>query len=222
MTKAEMEEHWRRYTAFIRHARDAEKQAEFSRVVGHAEASREHIDGMLRHASKEHGATELELDGIALVLRYAPVLFDYEALGRLEQFLAGKRRITNSSSSDLADDLADAHAFMRRARVVWDELERRRHWPINTLRQKFSGNEDEWCHIIGTWKSMNTVLALSANGVAYVTLATRMDDAIVAKCPHCGTHSRRTKSGLLAPSHCDTCRRPGVFVHIADAQLAEH
>ena len=222
MTKAEMQEHWRRYTAFIRQARDAEKQVDFSHVLGHAEASWVHIDGMLRHASKEHGATELELDGIVLVLQYAPVLFDYEVLGRLEQFLAGKRRITKSSTSDLIDDLADAHAFMRRARVVWDELERRRRWPVHTLRQRFSGSDDEWCHIIGTWKSMNALHAISANGVACVMLATIMDDPIVAKCPHCGKPARRTRSQSLAQTQCETCRRPGVFVHIEDVHLAEH
>ena len=217
-----MEEHWRQYATFMKQSHDAEKQVDFSHVVRHAEASWEHIDGMLRHANQHDGQSENELDGIALVLRYAPVLFDYEVLGRLEQFLAGKRRITKSSSSDLNGDLAEAHACMWRAHVVWDELERQRQWQVDTLRQKFSGSDDEWCHIIGTWKSMNAIVMLSAKGVAYVALATRMDDAIVAKCPHCGRPARRTKSESLASTHCETCRRAGIFVHIADTQSVEH
>lgn len=222
MTKAEMEDHWRRYATFIKQAHDAEKVADFPRVISHAEASWDHIDGMLRHVSKQDGKTERQLEGFALVLRYAPVLFDYLALSRVEQFLAGKRRITKASSSDLADDLAEAFACMSRARVIWDELERHRHWSVNSLRERFSGSDDEWRHIIGTWTSMSAVIKVSVKGIAAITLVTRMDDAVVGKCPNCGKPGRQTKSELLAPTHCESCRRAGIFVHIADTEPVGH
>lgn len=218
MTKAEMEEHWRQYLSCVKQAQKAASQANFSRAVAHAEASWEHIDGMLRHANTRDGEGTNELHGISLVLRYAPMLFDYEVLSRLEQFLAGKRRITKSSASDLNADLAEARAVMLRARVVWDELERQRDWPADALRQKFSGSAEEWRHMIDTWKLSNAILTFSIKGSMLFSLATRMDDPIVAKCPNCGRPDRRTKSESLAPGRCQYCRRDGIFVHVGDAQ----
>src|SRR5438105_20649 len=122
MTKAEMEHQWREYAKLIEEALSAEKRVDIPRVIELAEASWEHIDGMLRYEAKQRGQTAVALDGIMLVLRYAPILFDYAVLDRLAQFLLGKRRITNSASSDLDDEMSNARTLMWRAHAIWDQL----------------------------------------------------------------------------------------------------
>src|SRR5947209_3590192 len=131
MTKVEMEHHWRRYADLIEQARSAETRIEIHRVVEIAETSWEYIDGTLRYLAKQGGRTDRQLEGITLVLRYAPVLLNHHALDRLEQFLVGKRRITKSGSLDLDDALVEARAFMWRAHAVWDELEHQRQCDAN-------------------------------------------------------------------------------------------
>jgi hypothetical protein len=221
MTKAEMEQHWRQYSGLVEQARSAEQRVEIVRAIEIAEASWDYIDGMLRHVAKQDGKADHELDGITLVLQYAPVLFNHHVLDRLEQFLAGKRRITKWASSDLDEGLVEARAFMWRAHAIWDELERQRQCNLNALRRGFTGNDAEWHRIIRTWESMHVVSILSAGNVSFVSLATRMDDTVIAKCAHCGKPARRTKAELLDAIDCGHCRRPGHFVHISDIQRIE-
>lgn len=221
MTKAEMEEHWRRYTSFVQDALGAEQQGDFARVVELGEGSWAFIDGMLRHLARNDAETQDELEGIILVLRYAPLLFNYEVLDRLEQFLVGKRRIVKAARTDLDDDLSQARASMWRAHALWDELERQRRCKRDTLRLRFTGDDDEWHSNIHTWERMNVVVAFTASGAKYLSLATNMDDNVVAKCPSCGKATRRTKSSLLEPATCEHCTETGLFVHLTEQQIFE-
>ena len=217
MKKAEMKQHFRRYGLLVNQAREARKRGDITYTVELAVASWEYIDGMLRHLSQQVPRKDANLDGIVLVLRYAPLLFDHELLGRLGQFLKATRRIAKWSSSNFNDDLSHARNLMWQVHALWDQLERHGYCEARLLRQCFTGVPPEWTQTIETWEAMGVVRRITVDRVEWLTLATRMDDLSVGKCPNCGNLARRTKTELLEPVRCNKCRRAGHFVQIAEA-----
>lgn len=221
MTKSELEQTWREYSTLITQALEAEKRLEILSVIKFAESSWPHIDGMLRHVSKQTGQPVHALEGIALVLRYAPAVFNDEVLTRLEQFLIGKRRITKSAASDLKDDLARSRDLVWRAYAAWDQMEREHYCKTAELRHIFAGIHDGWERTIRIWESINSVRTLSIAGHVCHVLETKMDRIVSAKCPSCGTTARRSKAETLTPTSCARCRRSVLFVQISEAPLIE-
>jgi ribosomal protein S27AE len=175
----------------------------------------------LRHLGKAGHKSEIDAEGIHLVLKYAPLLFEHSALDRLENFLKGKRRILQAASSELAADIEEARARMWRAHAIWDQLERQEKCKLNTLRLAFSGTDEQWTTIIRTWELMGVVASFSTNGIAFLKLATRMDELVVARCPNCGVNARLAKSVLLSAVQCGKCRKSEMFVQISDVPSLE-
>jgi len=83
MTKAEMSDHFVRYEASMRVARIAHRNGLYRDAVKSALAAWNHIDGMMQYA-RRYEKTEFDsIEAIDLVLKYAPILFEYNILDSL-------------------------------------------------------------------------------------------------------------------------------------------
>ncbi|HVP11023.1 MAG TPA: hypothetical protein VMV94_07530, partial [Phycisphaerae bacterium] len=124
MTKAEMEAHRAQYYELIAKARAARQDGRYREAVELAMSSWEYVDGMMQYERKYEDKEFNSVEGIDVVLKYAPLLFDLDSLNRLEDLLKDRRRIERDTSADMGDKLAKATAMMWEARRMWNYLER--------------------------------------------------------------------------------------------------
>jgi len=108
MTKAEMEAHRAQYYELIAKARAARQDGRYREAVELAMSSWEYVDGMMQYERKYDDKKFSSIEGIDLVLEYAPILFDAESLDKLEFLLKKQRRLGSIPVRRAHDD------FLRR------------------------------------------------------------------------------------------------------------
>ena len=87
MKKTEMEQHHTAYHEKVAKARSAERTGLYRRAMQLALSSWEHVDGMMQYERKYENAEFDTIPAIEMVLKYAPLLLDFESLDTQE--LAG-------------------------------------------------------------------------------------------------------------------------------------
>ena len=152
-TKAELEADSERHRLLMADARAELQRGEFQKAVQAAVAAWQHVDGMMQYDRRWGSNFEFEsVDSIALVLRYAPLLFDVDSLEQLAALLRLQRRIDKNAAADIASDLDTAKTMMWRAYRLWSHLESEREVRQDELRRKLGGDQDQWRWISETWE----------------------------------------------------------------------
>jgi hypothetical protein len=218
MTKAEMEAHWQQYSASIDRAQRALTERLFWRVLELSSESWQHIDGMLRHLQNGDGRPSSTIEGISLVLRYAPVLLDFDRLNQLEEFLSGRRRIIKAWPGDIFHDLTHARLRMMRAHALWDRIERDSSCDGSQLEREFATAHDDFSGTISTWSALQLVRCNTISGNLIVTLGGWADEYATLKCPHCGGVGALHKSAIFDETQCPRCTRYTKFVYISEGR----
>lgn len=215
MKKAEMEEHQASYKRLMTEARSAEQQGLYRKAIQSALEAWDHIDGMLRY-EKRYGEEEFDsIPAIDMVLRYAPLLLDFETLDALEGLLKEHRRIERATSTNLADRLQEARDSMWENHRLWDHLEHNPAAEQNQLRACLGGDQDRWRAVAEAWEKMGLVTRTPDGGSYRLTLSTRLGEVVRAKCPSCGHDCEGSKSLFLEPMECPECQDTGLFVILA-------
>ncbi|HEV2970555.1 MAG TPA: hypothetical protein VGY55_11345 [Pirellulales bacterium] len=215
MTKAEMEAHRVQYHLEIAKARAAEQAGLYREAIAAALASWDHIDGMMQFERKYEEGTFSNIDGLELVLRYAPLLFDFESLDKLETLLKIQRRIVKNSAGDLPERLGSARELMWVAHRIWNEIERRPQ-PLQPPTIRGSAKEnDRSTAVTDAWEKMR-LLHWCSDGTSYhLAFSTQMDRAAFAKCPVCGAVAKGPKRVFLDEVKCPKCSGSVTFVILA-------
>jgi hypothetical protein len=212
MKKAEMEEHDTAYRRLIEAAKSAESEGLYRVAVDAAIAAWEHIDGMmqyrLKYATNEFGS----ISAIDLVLRYAPLLFDFRSLNALEQLLESRKRIEKNASASIVEKLAAARLQMWDNHRLWARLEHCGEVRQDQLREILGGSQDHWRWLAESWARMGLVKRAPEAGSYRVTLSTRIGQVIPGKCPACGKISEAPKGMFFDKMACPECHRKVLFV----------
>src|SRR5215203_3861592 len=117
--KAELEEHRAEYGARIHAAREAERSGMFRAAMEAAVSAWDYIDGMMQY---ERRYEQREFDSVAaidLVLKYAPLLFQFESLEKLAALLAQYKRIEKNTAADMGAPLSAARDRMWLNHRLW-------------------------------------------------------------------------------------------------------
>ena len=212
MKKTEMEQHHIAYHEIVAKARSAERTGLYRMAMQLALSSWEHVDGMMQYERKYENAEFETIPAIEMVLKYAPLLLDFESLDALEILLKDCRRIEKNTSECLADRLNTARARMWDNHRLWDHLERNPGTRQSELRKHLGGEQEQWRSVVEDWHRMG-LLRRSPDGGSYaLTLATQMGELVMAKCPACGRTAEGTKAVFLDEVPCSNCAATGLFV----------
>lgn len=220
MKKAEMEDHSAKYRALMVKARAAHREGRYHDAIDAAISTWNYIDGMMQYERRYESREFTGIEGIDLVLRYAPLVFDHQNLNTLESLLRSKRRIDKNTSDDLAGKLTGARVLMWEAHRVWDHLEKDSDTRQDRIRQILGGNQDRWRSVVETWEKMGLVRRTPEGGSYRLSLVTRMDQVVRAKCPSCGAVAKAKKSKFLENQVCPQCRTTVSFVILAEVASA--
>jgi hypothetical protein len=160
----------------------------------------------------EKKETIKSIEGMDLVLKYAPLLLDFISLDRLASLLASRRRIDKNTTESYSDKLAEARARMWDVHRLWGHLERNPQTRQDELAGVLGGDQNEWRSVAEAWEKMG-LLTRSPEGRSYcLTLSTRMGEVVPAKCSACGVVSEAPKAIFLEKLSCPDCDATAVFV----------
>ncbi len=215
MTKIEMERHTAAYYQHLSRAISALKRKAFGEAMVSAVCSWDHIDGMMQYERKYESKESFTVEGIDLVLKYAPLLFDFESLDKLEALLKSQRRIAKNASANLEDGIARARATMWDAHRLWNQIESQPEVTHDKLRAELGGDQDRWRSLADEWQKSELIVQLPAGGSYRLSLSTDMNEVALAKCPACGALAKAPKAKLLQERHCPKCAATVSFVLLA-------
>ena len=220
MAKADLEFDHEEYLAALEQAQLAMRTADLADAVAHAVQSFEHVDGMMQFEKRYNDVESVAVDTVSLVIENAPLVFDNDALDKVESLLASKKRIERNAQGHLREKLAAAREAIREVGLVWDHIDRlqestdAREWfaiPCKTAR---------WRFIVSAWSAMGIIRPVERDGADAFEWVTRMDAATRAKCSSCGTLAKGPRVRLLEPAVCPACRQKVSFVLVGDEEPA--
>ncbi|MBI3836686.1 MAG: hypothetical protein HY288_01965 [Planctomycetia bacterium] len=215
MKKAEMEDHHRQYDALISQARDAEQGGMYQKAIKLALSSWQYIDGMMQYERKYADRESVDIEGIDIVLSYAPLLFDFVSLDKLESLLKSQRRIEKNASGDLAINLSKARTLMWDAHRLWEYLEHNSESRQDDLYHDLGGDHERWQGIAAVWESVGILCRSPDGGSHRLALYTQMNESALGKCSNCGTVGKAPKAKFLVEINCPKCRTRTFFIILA-------
>jgi len=207
-----MEAHRAEYQARLMKAQSALKEGDIEEAIQVALSSYEYIDGMMQYERRYEKREFTSVKTIDLILKHAPLLFDTQSIEKLEALLIDYRRVDKNTSKSLADQLTKAKAQMWEAYQLWDHLEGHPHTSQNELRRILGGKQDQWRYIIHAWQKMGVIHLTPDGRDQCVSLMTRMDEVVLAKCSRCGVVAKSGKYRFLEELICPKCRKTAWFV----------
>ena len=217
MKKADMLRHREEYQSLMAEARSAEQEGVYRKAVELALSSWDHIDGMMQYERRYANREFANIEGIDVILRYAPLLFDFSSLDALETILKNSRRIEKNTSENLGGKLAKARARMWDAHRLWDHLERHPEVSQDKLSRALGGSRDRWRSITDAWENMALVYRTRDGESHRIALSTRMGRVVPGKCSSCGVVVSAPKAMLLEKLPCPECRATVFFIILSTA-----
>jgi len=212
MTKAEMEHDCKTYENAMEAARTAHRNGLFRDAVKFALSAWDCIDGMMQYARRYEKAEFESIEAIDLVLKYSPMLFDYETLNALESMLKAHRRIERNTADDMGEKLSKARALMWDAHRMWNHLEANAEARQDELRAILGGDQGRWRSIAEAWERMGVLRRRMERGSYRLALIARLGEIVSAKCPSCGGVADAPKAMWLEHTVCPHCHTAGMFV----------
>ena len=217
MKKTEMEDHKASYHALMDKARSAERNGHYREAIKAAVAAWEYVDGMMQYEQKYGLYADQDkgfnsVSAIEMVLKYAPLLFDFQNLDALENLLKNFRRIEKDTAQNLPEKLDAARARMWNGHRLWNHLEQNPDTRQDELRRILGGDQDLWRTVAEGWDAMGLLRRTPEGGSYRLTMATRMDEVVKAKCSSCGQIAEDAKAKFLEPTVCSKCHATSLFV----------
>jgi hypothetical protein len=221
MTKEELEFHRGQYFAFVDEANSFNRQGNYAKALESAVFALEHIDGMMQFCRKYESKGPISIEALAVIFKLAPLLFEYGILTKVEVLLSSERRISKNSTEDLQQGLAQAKRLMGDCRRLWNHIEQHPNCEQSELRRSLDGDQNQWRNIAEFWEQSGVVSRHKHGTTIYLTLRTRMQEPVTAKCPTCGSIVKAPKVLLLEFAPCPHCHHDVWFVfRIEDVALS--
>ena len=179
------------------------------------------VDGMMQYERRYDDREFSSIRAIDLVLKYAPLLLDFQSLDGLADLLRNCRRIEKNTSESLAGRLELARTRLWAAYRLYDHLERNPGTRQDELRKLLGGEQDTWREIAEAWEGMGLVFRVPCGGSYALSLVTRLAELVPTICPACGTRTEAPKAMLLEESSCPNCGKGVLFAILASKQEKE-
>lgn len=211
-TKAEIESDRDAYLEKMASAKAAERKGLFREAIKAALSAWPYIDGMMQFEKRYEKRAFDSVDAIDLVLKYSPLLLDFESLNVLENLLQEYKRIERDTSADMSEKLAQARERMWANHKLWTHLEWNPETKQSDLRKAIGGEQEYWRTIAETWSRMGLVKRVVFDGGYVLSLVTRTGAIAKAKCSSCGKVSEAPKAMFFDSLKCAACKTLSVFV----------
>jgi hypothetical protein len=221
MTKGEMENHLQQYQMLMSKARLALKERRYIQAVEIAVTACDHIDGMMQYERKYNDKEFSKIEAIEIVTKFAPLLFDFHALEKLEALLKTQKRIEKNSEHDLVGNLGRARALMLDAHRLWNHVEKHPGCFQDALSQSLGGDHTRWQTVAELLEGIGVIHRKPEGGSCRLTFSTRFDVTANAKCRGCGALVTAERVRFLSKQTCPKCGVKEVFVILSSTRVAD-
>jgi hypothetical protein len=212
LKKSELENHRDQYDAFMLKANQAFAEGLCRYGLSLACAALRYADGMMQYAVKYNSAIFSNVTAIEAVLKFAPLLLDMDTLILLQTILRDQRRIKRTMSEDIDQLITDAQLKLEECYRFWSLLESGGSIQQEYLSKLLSGEQQSWIAIAESWEHMGLIRRVADGHSFHISLVTKFDEEIQAKCGKCGSISRGMKKNFYTASTCQNCKISSVLV----------
>ena len=212
MKKADLAAHRAEYEARMRSARESERSGLYRAALENAVSAWDYIDGMMQYERRYEEAEFNSIPAIDLVLKYAPLLFQYEALEKLAGLLKEQKRIEKHTEADMGARLRAAAERMWSNHKLWTFLDANPDVRQDQLAARLGGDQDYWRSVAEAWEAMGVLLRVRDGWSYRLSMTTRLGQVVDAKCPACGHKAQAPKAMMLERTSCPSCEQLVSFV----------
>jgi hypothetical protein len=210
--KAELERDHKRYMAHRKNMRRAEQDGQYQAALEAAASSLCHIEGMMGYDRKYGKQTQFHsIETIDFLLTYAPLLFDVENLGKVEELIKTRRVIAKNTVVDWTELISSARSALWDAYRLWTLFEE-----VGFLAKSHLKNEPLLRSIANKWRKIGLTVRKTSESIDGDELTTRLLHKVKGKCPSCGATGTGTKERLLKTITCPRCKTEVQFVWLAE------
>lgn len=216
-SKSELEADRDAYFEKLALARMAERGRLYRDAIKCALSAWPFIDGMMQFERRYNKREFESVEAIDLILKYSPLLLDFESLNVLDNLLEEFKRIERNTSDDMGEKLADARARMWANHKLWTHLEWHPESKQSDLRKALGGEQDYWREVVEVWERMGLVTRSAMDGGYLVSLITRTGAITKAKCSACGAVAEAPKAMFFDVLKCGSCKSRVAFVILSSS-----
>jgi hypothetical protein len=218
MKKSEMKNHRIQYQKLMIRAGQVIREGQYCAAIAAAVSALEHIDGMMQYERKYSEREFESVSAIDLILKYAPLLFEYRFLAETENLLKTRKGIEKNTTENTAEKLVEAHRRMWENHRLWSFLESNPHCRQDELRSVLGGDHDYWRFVAEEWEKIGLIVRTPEDRSYTLIIVTHMDRVVSAKCSACGTIADAPKAMFLETLVCPTCNSSVGFVFLPKLQ----
>ncbi len=144
-------------------------------------------------------------------MEFAPAIFHFDALEKLDIFLRAQRRTLRSIGTKYLEQLAIAKQRLQAAHQAWNQLETQEDVAAaDLIGASLSGKGI--VEIVEMWVKFGAVARSGRAPATRYGLVTKMEKRVSAKCPSCGAVANAPKYKFLERQDCPRCRDGVLFV----------
>lgn len=220
ITKAEAEDQFRQYHGRLAEARIAETGSNYREAVRLALSCCAFVEGMTQYVRRYQKEEVDSISAFDIILRYSPLLLDFESLNTVAALLKDRPRIDKITTENIGEQLDRAMVRMWKVHSLWDHLEANGEVRQSDLARTLGGDQTEWRSIAESLARMNLLERSPESATYRLRLTTRLSGMINAKCPRCGAITEAPKAMLLEDTRCPSCRSTVLFALLSPVGAA--
>lgn len=205
------------YEAKVEESRLAYRSRVYVSALERAKESWPFINGMVQYERKQ-GRESFSFDGIQIVLKLAPLLFDATSLSELSAFLKSERRTMKFSKDDLNLSLTKAESRLLTCYHLWSFLEQNEHVSVSDLSTHLGCSQETITEVANSWIAMKCLYDITNRTSTRISLTTCMTRKAFGKCSRCGVEVAAEKREFLNGFGCPKCRSNAGFVLTRDTK----
>jgi hypothetical protein len=210
-----------RYYEALSRAQAAARAGNLPAALRAARESLPHIDGMMQYETKKEDRAFDSIDAIDLILRFAPLLLDREALDEVSVILKAKKRIERDTDADMGNKLAEAR---QRLDMVYRLLTRIEQFPgseQHLFDDALGGSQDTWRALADSLTTIGIIRRVPHRNSYRVWLTTELDRPVPARCVACGHQAELPMARTYHLSPCPSCSTHGHHVRFPERSHPE-
>lgn len=199
-TKAELEWQCNTFNTISSQAELAYTEGKLTVSIDFALQSLQFIDGMIQFEKRFKKSEVIQQPTLKLILVNAPIIFRFQAINDVEEFLNRTKRVEKNSSIDWRKMIEEARRLLDSALHLWQLIETESD--INCV------DRIGRVYLLNAWERMGVV----THQLQGYSITSAMNARYRAKCFGCGQVFDSNKDSLLSEMSCPVCKTMQYFV----------
>jgi len=145
-----------------------------------------------------------------VILTYAPLLFEHNAIESLSEFVNSTRLLVKHENCYL-QEIASAIVREEIARVIWNFIERQPGAMQKEIWHGLGVKQRSVTDIVEIWEQLGVIIRKKEENNNRLYFQTRLNEEVEGVCQNCGVHGKGHKELFFKSILCQKCGKEGYY-----------